>query len=100
MFCFGLDSLLYNAQHFGDLISTQGHCLQVNSDPQVNFLGQSVQFFYWLLFFTQVLNGGIPPSPVLGSLPLSLGSILHSMASVTVVFQIYIIFTLMTFRQL
>lgn len=32
MFCFGFESLLYNAQYFGDFISTQGHCLQVDSD--------------------------------------------------------------------
>lgn len=32
VFCFGIESLLYNAQYFGDLINTQGHCLQVNSD--------------------------------------------------------------------
>lgn len=32
VFCFGIENLLYNARHFGDFISTQGHCLQVNSD--------------------------------------------------------------------
>lgn len=47
MFCFGFDRLLYNPQHFGDLLSTQGHCLQVNNDSQICFLGQNSQFFYW-----------------------------------------------------
>lgn len=54
MFCFGISSLVYSAQHLGDLISMQGHGLQIISDSQVSFLSQNPQFFYWLLVYSTI----------------------------------------------
>lgn len=86
MFCFGIDILLCNTQHFGD-ISTQGHCLQVSSNSRVNFLGQNSQFFYWFpLLYPRVKCWN--SSKFCPSLSFSLlDSILHSMASIKVFFR-------------
>lgn len=77
MFCFGFESLLYNAQHYGDFISTPGHCLQVSSNTptpgltQGQFPRSKSSVLFLAPFLYPSITCRIPQSSLQGSPPLS-----------------------------